>query len=183
MANRYALVILLFLMIVNVNILLAPAKKTQPKKPTNKKSKKSSTSKDRLEQNGSSPSSPPPPSSPPHIIFILADDLGWNDIGYHAKAGSLAKTPFLDRMAETGVKLENYYVQPVCSPTRSQLMTGRYQVSDWCNSWIKCICVQAYTVDARSIQKLYRKSNTVITLMYILKYTLFFVVHCGILFQ
>lgn len=153
MANRYALVILLFLMIVNVNILLAPAKKTQPKKPTNKKSKKSSTSKDRLEQNGSSPSSPPPPSSPPHIIFILADDLGWNDIGYHAKAGSLAKTPFLDRMAETGVKLENYYVQPVCSPTRSQLMTGRYQVSDWCNSWIKCICVQAYTVDARSIQK------------------------------
>lgn len=68
-------------------------------------------------------------SNPPNIIFILADDLGWNDVGFHSTGHSLIKTPFLDKMAELGVKLENYYVQPVCSPTRSQLMTGRYQVS------------------------------------------------------
>ena len=63
------------------------------------------------------------PSSPPHIIFILVDDQGFRDVGYH---GSEIKTPTLDRLAAQGVKLENYYVQPLCSPSRSQLMTGRY---------------------------------------------------------
>lgn len=61
----------------------------------------------------------------PNILFIIADDYGYNDIGYH---GSEIKTPVLDRLAAGGVKLENYYVQPICSPTRSQLMTGRYQI-------------------------------------------------------
>ncbi|XP_077988816.1 arylsulfatase B-like [Glandiceps talaboti] len=63
--------------------------------------------------------------SPPHILFILADDYGWHDIGYH---DSILKTPNLDKLAAEGVKLENYYVQPICTPTRSQLMTGRYQI-------------------------------------------------------
>ncbi|XP_066285655.1 arylsulfatase B-like isoform X2 [Branchiostoma lanceolatum] len=61
----------------------------------------------------------------PNIIFILADDYGWNDIGYHS---SIIRTPNLDRLANDGVKLENYYVQPICSPSRGQLMTGRYQI-------------------------------------------------------
>jgi len=60
-------------------------------------------------------------SKQPNIIFILADDYGWNDIGYH---GSEIKTPNLDKLASAGVKLENYYVQPMCTPTRSQLMSG-----------------------------------------------------------
>ncbi|XP_078000117.1 arylsulfatase J-like [Glandiceps talaboti] len=64
-------------------------------------------------------------SRQPHIVFILADDLGWNDVGYH---GSVIKTPTIDSLAREGVRLENYYVQPVCSPTRSQLLTGRYQI-------------------------------------------------------
>jgi hypothetical protein len=70
----------------------------------------------------------------PHILFILADDYGYNDIGYH---GSEIKTPELDKLAAGGVKLENYYVQPICSPTRSQLMTGRYQVrrNDFINTF------------------------------------------------
>ena len=62
----------------------------------------------------------------PHIIFILADDYGYNDIGYH---GSEILTPNLDKLAKEGVTLENYYVQPICSPTRSQLLSGRYNVS------------------------------------------------------
>lgn len=62
---------------------------------------------------------------PPHIVFVLADDYGHSDIGYH---GSWIKTPALDRLAAAGVKLENYYVQPICSPTRSQLLSGRYQI-------------------------------------------------------
>uniref|UniRef100_A0A3B5MIU1 Arylsulfatase B n=1 Tax=Xiphophorus couchianus TaxID=32473 RepID=A0A3B5MIU1_9TELE len=62
---------------------------------------------------------------PPHIVFILADDLGWYDVGYHS---SEIRTPNLDRLSAQGVRLENYYVQPVCTPSRNQLMTGRYQI-------------------------------------------------------
>ena len=61
----------------------------------------------------------------PDFIFIIADDLGYNDVGYH---GSDIKTPNIDILARSGVRLENYYVQPVCTPTRGQLLTGRYQV-------------------------------------------------------
>ncbi|CAJ1073030.1 arylsulfatase I-like [Xyrichtys novacula] len=61
----------------------------------------------------------------PHILFILTDDQGFNDIGYH---NPNIKTPTLDKLAAEGVKLENYYVQPICTPSRSQLMTGRYQI-------------------------------------------------------
>ena len=61
----------------------------------------------------------------PDFVFIIADDLGYNDVGYH---GSEIKTPNIDMLARSGVRLENYYVQPVCTPTRGQLLTGRYQV-------------------------------------------------------
>lgn len=65
------------------------------------------------------------PSQPlrPHIIFFLADDLGWTDVGWH---GSEIKTPHLDKLAAGGARLEQFYVQPVCSPTRAALLTGRY---------------------------------------------------------
>ncbi|WP_337175926.1 arylsulfatase [Paludisphaera sp.] len=59
----------------------------------------------------------------PNIVMILADDLGWGDVGWH---GSEIKTPNLDRLAESGAKLERFYVQPVCSPTRAAFLTGRY---------------------------------------------------------
>lgn len=65
---------------------------------------------------------PPTFSRPPHIIFILTDDQGYHDVGYH---GSDIQTPTLDRLAAEGVKLENYYIQPICTPSRSQLITGR----------------------------------------------------------
>ncbi|XP_068425001.1 arylsulfatase I-like [Clinocottus analis] len=61
----------------------------------------------------------------PHIIFILTDDQGFNDVGYH---NPTIKTPTLDKLAAEGVTLENYYVQPICTPSRSQLITGRYQI-------------------------------------------------------
>ena len=59
----------------------------------------------------------------PHIVFLLADDLGWKDVSYH---DSEIKTPNLDRLSGSGVRLEQFYVMPVCSPTRTCLMTGRY---------------------------------------------------------
>ncbi|KAM9496737.1 arylsulfatase I [Clarias gariepinus] len=65
------------------------------------------------------------PRRPPHIIFIMTDDLGFNDVGYHNPD---MRTPTLDKLAADGVKLENYYVQPICTPSRSQFLTGRYQI-------------------------------------------------------
>src|SRR5262245_27937958 len=59
----------------------------------------------------------------PHIVFLLADDLGWKDVGYH---GSATKTPHIDRLSASGVRLEEFHVLPVCSPTRCALLTGRY---------------------------------------------------------
>jgi arylsulfatase A-like enzyme len=59
----------------------------------------------------------------PNIVFILADDLGSADVGWR---GSAIKTPALDKLAAGGAKLDAFYVQPVCSPTRAALMTGRY---------------------------------------------------------
>lgn len=65
----------------------------------------------------------------PNIIFILVDDYGHSDIGYHNTLyEDLIRTPTLDQLANAGIKLEGYYVQPICTPTRSQLLSGRYQI-------------------------------------------------------
>jgi arylsulfatase A-like enzyme len=58
-------------------------------------------------------------ASRPNIIYILADDLGWADVGWHR--GEI-KTPHLDKLAEGGAKLEQFYVLPVCTPTRAALV-------------------------------------------------------------
>ncbi len=58
----------------------------------------------------------------PSILFLLADDLGWADVGYH---DSDTLTPNLNRLAAGGARLEQHYVWPTCSPTRVALLTGR----------------------------------------------------------
>ena len=60
--------------------------------------------------------------SQPNVIVMLADDLGWADVGYHS--GDI-ETPSLDRLAAEGVRLDRFYTTPICSPTRAALMTGR----------------------------------------------------------
>ncbi len=64
------------------------------------------------------------PAPRPNIVYLLADDLGFNDCGF--RGGKDIPTPHLDRLAATGAILDQFYVQPVCSPTRAAFMTGRY---------------------------------------------------------
>jgi arylsulfatase A-like enzyme len=58
----------------------------------------------------------------PNILLIVADDLGWSDVGWH---GGFSKTPNMDRLVREGRELDRHYVQPVCTPTRTALMSGR----------------------------------------------------------
>jgi len=60
----------------------------------------------------------------PNIIHIVADDLGWKDVGFNGCKD--IKTPNLDALAAGGATFKQFYVQPMCTPTRAALMTGRY---------------------------------------------------------
>ena len=59
---------------------------------------------------------------PPNIVIILADDLGFNDVSWH---NPIIKTPHLEELARNGILLEQHYSQPLCTPTRAALLTGR----------------------------------------------------------
>eukprot|EP01121_Diplochlamys_sp_Union-15-3_P018919 TRINITY_DN6999_c0_g1_i1.p1 TRINITY_DN6999_c0_g1~~TRINITY_DN6999_c0_g1_i1.p1 ORF type:complete len:566 (-),score=88.20 TRINITY_DN6999_c0_g1_i1:50-1747(-) len=69
----------------------------------------------------------------PNIIFIVADDLGWDDLGFRSHQ---IKTPNLDTLASEGVILDQYYVQCVCSPSRSTFLSGSYPLHTGINDWI-----------------------------------------------
>jgi arylsulfatase B len=60
----------------------------------------------------------------PNIVHIVADDLGWKDVGFNGATD--IKTPNLERLAAEGAKLTQFYAQHICTPTRAALMTGRY---------------------------------------------------------
>lgn len=66
---------------------------------------------------------------PPNIVLIMSDDLGYEAVG--ANGGTSYSTPVLDGMAETGARFENAHVQPLCTPTRVQLMTGKYNFRNY----------------------------------------------------
>ena len=59
----------------------------------------------------------------PNFIYLLVDDLGYNDVGYH---DSSIKSPAIDRLASEGMIIENNYVAPVCTPSRGSILTGKY---------------------------------------------------------
>lgn len=58
-----------------------------------------------------------------NIVVLLADDLGWGDVGFH---GGVAETPNIDKLAEEGLELERFYAYPACSPARAAMLTGRF---------------------------------------------------------
>ena len=61
---------------------------------------------------------------PPNIILFVGDDIGWDDVPWHNNNTTLA--PNLAWLAATGIRLERHYTQPICSPTRAALLTGKY---------------------------------------------------------
>ncbi|NQT73887.1 MAG: arylsulfatase [Chloroflexi bacterium] len=61
--------------------------------------------------------------SQPNVVLIVADDLGWNDVGYHG--GAEFETPNIDRLVQEGVEFDRFYATPICTPTRAALLTGR----------------------------------------------------------
>ena len=63
-------------------------------------------------------------SARPNILVFVSDDMGWGQPGFNG--GTEVETPNMDRLADEGVKLTQFYVQPVCAPTRASLLTGRY---------------------------------------------------------
>ena len=92
--------------------------KSKTSKPSHKPSHKPSKSPT---------SSPTETTKQPHLIYLLVDDWGYGNWGYHRPEGfTETVTPNLDSLAEEGVVLENFYVHKNCSPTRSSLQTGNY---------------------------------------------------------
>lgn len=66
-------------------------------------------------------------ATPPNIVFVLADDLGWRDLGCYGS--TLHETPNLDRLAQRGIRFTNAYAAaPACSPTRATILTGQNPV-------------------------------------------------------
>jgi arylsulfatase A-like enzyme len=63
-------------------------------------------------------------AKPPNVVLVITDDQGYGDLGCHGNAK--IRTPNLDRLAKQSTRLTNFYVCPVCSPTRASIMTGRY---------------------------------------------------------
>lgn len=68
-------------------------------------------------------------SKQPNIVLIMSDDLGYEVIG--ANGGSSYKTPFIDSMAQQGMRFENAHVMPLCTPTRLSMMTGKYNFRNY----------------------------------------------------
>src|SRR5215212_11193212 len=67
----------------------------------------------------------------PNLVLILVDDFGYECVT--ANGGQSYQTPNLDKLAATGMRFENCHVQPLCTPTRAQLMTGIFNVRNYIN--------------------------------------------------
>ncbi|MBI5693636.1 MAG: sulfatase [Verrucomicrobia bacterium] len=83
---------------------------------------------------GAAPAAPSP-DRPPNLLLILADDLGWSDLGCYG--ADLHETPRLDALAREGVRFTQAYAMSVCSPTRAMLLTGRHAARLGMTIWIE----------------------------------------------
>jgi arylsulfatase A-like enzyme len=98
----------------------------------------------------------------PNIMILIADDLGWRDVGYH---GSEIRTPHLDRLARAGVRLDRHYVYPTCSPTRAGILTGRNPARFDIHGPIADRSKQALPTDAPTLAKVLKGRGYATALM------------------
>ncbi len=74
-------------------------------------------------------STPSTAQDQPNIVFILADDVGWNEVGFNHETRK--HTPHIDKIRAEGVSLTQFYVHAVCAPSRTAFLTGRYPFRNW----------------------------------------------------
>lgn len=82
----------------------------------------------------------------PNIVIVLADDLGWGDVGYH---NAEISTPNIDRIASEGMELDRFYVNPTCSPTRASLLSGQFATTHGVDSPIQWHSVAGLPLDIK----------------------------------
>ena len=95
-------------------------------------------------------------AKPPNVIILLADDLGWNDIGYHNRE---VQTPNIDKLAQQGIELNRFYVNPACSPTRASLMTGLFATRHGVNSPVQSHSDNGLPLDVKILPQYFKDAG------------------------
>jgi arylsulfatase B len=95
-------------------------------------------------------------SKPPHVLFIVLDDLGFDDVGF--RSGEI-RTPHIDGFAKSGLVLDQYYVQDVCSPSRSTFMTGRYAMHHGVVDWIPPASAYGLPLNETTMAQLFQRAG------------------------
>ncbi|MYG01222.1 MAG: sulfatase-like hydrolase/transferase [Acidobacteriia bacterium] len=91
--------------------------------------------------------------------MFLSDDMGWEQVGFNG--GKEVRTPNIDRIADEGVKLTQFYVQPVCSPTRACLLTGRYAwKTEWKSDLLRSLVTACCSTSGRSRRRCAKWATT-----------------------
>ena len=100
--------------------------------------------------------------SKPNIVLIVADDLGWHDVGYH---DSEISTPNIDKLFNEGIELNKFYTYPTCSPTRASLLTGMYANRFGIEKPIAMNSKQVLPLDVVSLPKLFKENGYATAIM------------------
>lgn len=92
----------------------------------------------------------------PHILFVMMDDLGSNDLGYH---GSGIKTPVADNMLKSGLRLRNFYTLPTCTLTRIAALTGRYPYRSGTYEVVRSASTKGMAEDEETIAQILKRAG------------------------
>ena len=92
----------------------------------------------------------------PNVLFIVLDDLGFDDVGFRSHE---IRTPHVDALAQNGLVLDQYYVQDVCSPSRSTFMTGRYAMHHSVVDWIPPSSAYGLPLNETTMAQLFKRKG------------------------
>ena len=93
--------------------------------------------------------------TPPNVIIFLADDIGYPDLA--CPESSRSRTPYLDRLHQESVRLPDFHVTPMCSPTRAQLLTGRHSLDN--GAGLVACCRSRPWTDMRMMLEVFKASH------------------------